>query len=399
MARSPVVVFGAFDRHNFGDLLFAHLAQALLPDEELIFAGLASRDLRPCGGHRVRSLAEVAAQIGPRPVRVLQLGGELLTCSAWQAAVMLLPPEQVQPTVAWLGRRPAPRRRWVRDVLGRDDRAPYLFARDALPAVERLVVAGVGGVDLARCAPAMRDEVLAKLRAADALSVRESRTQAVLQACGLDAPLAPDPAVAVASRFAARVARHARRGEVAAARSAFADGYVALQLSAAFGDDATLDAIAAQLGVLQADTGLGVVLFRAGAAPWHDDEDVLRRLAARLPPGRVRLVASLNPWDACALIARAALVAGSSLHARLVALAFERPRLSLVPAAEPGQARKLAASVEAWDAPLGPPVAVPAFAAAARAALAVPAAVRRHVARAALEAWDRAWAATAAALR
>ncbi|NWG74557.1 MAG: polysaccharide pyruvyl transferase family protein, partial [Rubrivivax sp.] len=44
MAPSPVVVFGAFDRHNLGDLLFAHLAQALLPGEELIVAGLASRD-------------------------------------------------------------------------------------------------------------------------------------------------------------------------------------------------------------------------------------------------------------------------------------------------------------------------------------------------------------------
>ena len=399
MGDRPIVVFGAFDRHNLGDLLFAHLAQALLPGDELVFAGLAPRDLRPFGGHRVRSLAEVAADVGDRPLRVLQLGGELLTCSAWQAAVMLLPPDQVQPTVAWLGRRPSTRRRWVRDVLGRDDRAPYLFARDALPNIERLVVAGVGGVDLARCPPAMRAEVLAKLRQADALGVRDRRTQAALHAAGLDAALVPDPVVAVASFFPARVARHARRGDVAAARRAFAAGYVALQLSAAFGDDATLDTIATQLTALQAATGLGAVLFRAGAAPWHDDEDVLRRLAARLPAGRVHLFASLDPWDVCALIARATLVGGSSLHVRLVALAFERPRLSLVPPAEPGQARKLAATVEAWDTPLGKPVEATALDAAARTALAVPAAARRRVAHDALEAWTTAWAAAAAALR
>ena len=46
----PLILFGAFDRHNFGDLLFPHIATALLPGRELRFAGLALRDLRPYGG-------------------------------------------------------------------------------------------------------------------------------------------------------------------------------------------------------------------------------------------------------------------------------------------------------------------------------------------------------------
>lgn len=383
---TPVVVFGAFDRHNLGDLLFAHLAQALLPSEELIFAGLASRDLRPLGGHRVQSLAEVVAAVGERPVRVLQLGGELLTCSAWQAAVMLLPPEQVQPTVAWLGPRPATRRRWVREVLGRDDRAPYVFARDALPAVERLVVAGVGGVDLARCAPALRDEVLAKLRAADALSVRDRVTQRALRDAGVDSVLVPDPAVLVSRHFGAEIDTHARRGEPAGVAAAFADGYVAVQVSAAFADDATLDALAQQLRGVQAATGLGVALFCAGAAPWHDDPGVLQRLAARLP--RAQVFASLHPWDVCALVARARAVCASSLHARIVALAFARSRVSLRPPREPGQRRKLAAFVETWDADAGAPVDVPGLAAAVLDAIAMPAATLSRAADRATAAWQ-----------
>ena len=51
---TPVILFGAFDRHNFGDMLFPHVAAALLPDREPIFAGLAERDLRAEGGHRAR---------------------------------------------------------------------------------------------------------------------------------------------------------------------------------------------------------------------------------------------------------------------------------------------------------------------------------------------------------
>jgi hypothetical protein len=388
---SPIVVFGAFDRHNLGDLLFAHLAQALLPGEALIFAGLASRDLRPFGGHRVQSLAEVAAAVGETPVRVLQLGGELLTCSAWQAAVMLQPPEQVQPTVAWLRRRPSTRRRWVRDVLGRDDRAPYVFARDALPHVERLVVAGVGGVDFARCPAPMRDEVTAKLRGADTVSVRDRRTRRALQDAGLDAALVPDPAVLVAQHFGAKIDAHARRGEPARVAAAFAGGYVAIQASAAFGDDATLEALAQQLRGVPAATGLGVVLFRAGAAPWHDDLGVLQRLAARLPPRHVHVATSLHPWDACALIARASAVAASSLHARIIALAFSRPRVSVRPPSEPGQHHKLAAFVETWDADAGAPVEVRHTGAALRDAIATPAATLGRAAGRAAAVWQEHW--------
>lgn len=44
---STTIVFGAFDRHNLGDLLFAHVAAALLPrDETVVFAGLAARVTR-----------------------------------------------------------------------------------------------------------------------------------------------------------------------------------------------------------------------------------------------------------------------------------------------------------------------------------------------------------------
>ena len=42
----PTILFGAFDRHNFGDLLFPHVAAALLPGRKLAFAGLAERDPR-----------------------------------------------------------------------------------------------------------------------------------------------------------------------------------------------------------------------------------------------------------------------------------------------------------------------------------------------------------------
>ena len=102
----PTILFGAFDRHNFGDLLFPHIAAALLPDTPVLFAGLAAVDLRQYGGHQVQSLPQLAAEWGKSPVNLMDVGGEILTCDAWLTAVMLLPQQQVQSVIARFDSQP-----------------------------------------------------------------------------------------------------------------------------------------------------------------------------------------------------------------------------------------------------------------------------------------------------
>ena len=235
--RTPIILFGAFDRHNFGDLLFPHIAAALMPGRPLVFAGLAERDIRRWGGHQVVALPRLAMHIGDRPRKLVHVGGEILTCDAWRAAVMLLPPQQAQQTIAYLETRPRERIDWVHRMLGTSALAPYTVSRQAYPGLLSVVYSGVGGVAMQQVDPEMRAEVLANLRAADAVGVRDRVTLEPLVAAGVGARLMPDPAVMVAELFGARIRRRARRGEVAQMRRAFPQGYVAVQFSADFGDD------------------------------------------------------------------------------------------------------------------------------------------------------------------
>ncbi len=371
-----IVLFGAFDRHNLGDLLFPHVVAALLRArgivDEFVFAGLFDRDLRACDGHDVRALAPLMAEPDPRPVTLIHVGGEVLSCDAWRAAVMLLPAGQVQSTVAHLEHRPAERNAWVRKMLGTASHAPYTAARKQWPAVEHVIYNAVGGVDLDHCDAVLRDEVLGRLRAADAVGVRDRQTHTLLAAAGIVAALLPDPAVMVAELFAARIHDHAQRGEVAHVCARFPQGYLAIQFSAEFGDDRTLDAIAAQLDVVTARSGLGVALFRAGAAPWHDDLDAYRRLVARLRVASAHVFESLGIWDLCALIAAGCGFCGSSLHGRIVALAFGRPRVNLQLPVAVGEPSKQQTFAETWDgAPLPTIVPIDSLAAGIETAQAV----------------------------
>jgi len=371
---TPVVLFGAFDRHNLGDLLFPHIAQAMLGEVPVRFAGLAARDLRDVGGHRVEAIGELIAGWGDAPARLLHVGGETLTCAAFEAAVMLLEGDALQPTLRHLDAHPAERGAWLHRMLGRDSPLPYVLSRRDWPALRRVVHAGVGGVELDRLDAARCEALLARLREADAVAVRDARTRAALARHGLAASLIPDPAVLVAELFVERIARHAAGGEPAALRARFAQGYLAVQCSAVFGDDATLDALADALSRCAAASGLGVVLWRAGAAPWHDDQALLQRLAARLPAGQAQVAASLDVWDLCALIAGSAAVVASSLHARIVAGAFAHACVSRQPPAAAQRITKLDAWVETWEPERRGSVATPAaLAPALDAALSRPA--------------------------
>jgi len=347
---STTIVFGAFDRHNLGDLLFAHVAAALLPrDETVVFAGLAARDLRPFGGHRVEALHALRDDARLRGARLVHAGGEILTCRAHDAAVMLLDPAEVDATLAYLAAHPGEEPAWREAMLGTRDEMPYVVGRDAFRWLASVSFAGVGGVALDALPDDARAAVLERLVSADALTVRDAVTQAQLHTAGVVAPLAPDPAELVETLFGDAIRARVTEPPIAGLRQAFPAGWLAVQLSTEFADDATLDALAAQLEAVPQDTGLGVVLFRAGAAPWHDDPALLARLARRLPLRHLRVFESLELWDVCALLSHAHAVLCSSLHGGIVARAFGVPALGLEPP-RPAQGRKLAAYGSTWHA-------------------------------------------------
>lgn len=345
----PAILFGAFDRHNLGDLLFPHITAAMLAGEHLIFAGLAERDLSCHGGHRVRAQAQLAANLGDRPANIIHVGGELLTCEAWQAAVMLLPPDQVQQTLLRLDRHPEARQAWARSKLGTAALAPYTLPRSLFHPESRIIYNGVGGVELGRCDAAMRTEVLANLQAANAVGVRDKQTLAHLQEAGITARLIPDPVVMLAELFGEKIRRRTQGRELAGILTAFPQGYIAVQFSADFGTDATLIKIATQLDDVTSSTGYGVVFFRAGAVPWHDELLCYQRVAARMHTPSVKIFTSLNIWDICALIACSRVYCGSSLHGRIVAMAFAMPRISLIHPDPANRPAKQAAFAATWE--------------------------------------------------
>lgn len=345
--RTParrLILFGAFDRHNFGDLLLAHCAAAVHHRRNPVFAGLLSRDLSALGGHRLRSVAEVIAAHRNEATDFVHVGGEVLTTTAWEAAVMLQPLADAARAIALHDGNSRARRAWAEATLGTRRRIPYAFSAADLPADWTVHFNAVGGVALDRLPTEEHAEVLGALRSAGSVSVRDAVTHAALARAGISAGLVPDPASATARLFGESISLRARDGEVAAIAHRM-PRWIAVQVAAHWGDDATLERIATALRNRATQLAAGVVLFRAGFAPWHDDRETLARLAGRLADVPVALFESAHVLDICALLAGARAYLGTSLHGWIVADSFRVPAHCLV---HDGR-DKAAAYIDTWQ--------------------------------------------------
>lgn len=359
---APLILFGAADRHNFGDLLLARIAEAEA-GRPVIHAGLAMRDLSAYGGVPVVALGELARswpeRYGNAPADLLHIGGEILDCDAWSAAVMLCADAQADDVVRRLDGRPEAAD-WAAQQLaagvgspgrGRGDCSPggapggeqhglageagapwvpYLARRALFAHPGTWRVRAVGGVGLARRPWAFRRAVAEGLRGMASVTVRDVHTRDALAELGIATTLEVDPVVRVTRCFGAQIAARRASSPLAELARALPAGYVAVQFGGEFADDASLRRVAQALAGLPAEWG--VVFFRAGATPWHDRDAVYLRLiesflsgAGQGVPRAARLFPSLDVFDIAALIAGARQVLATSLHVGIVARAGAVP--------------------------------------------------------------------------
>ena len=295
-----------------------------------------------------------------------------MTCDSWQAAVMALSIGDAAKAIARYGSDVPSRLSWALRMIGFSGQAPYIVPKRLFQNPAAFVHFGIGGVDLDKRDSAFLEELRRKMLEADDVCVRDTTTKTMLDGAGVNCRLVPDSVVLIKELFADRIRIHGQRGEPTRVKKVFPQGYMAVQFNEEFGSDATLDAIAAQINKAALDLGLAIVLFRAGAAPWHDDMNVYARFAARLPAAIVRLFESLNIWNICALLAGCRVFCGTSLHARVIATAFCVPCVTIT--ADPKRMTKQQAYRATWErAACGEVVGISGIATALQAAMEVPA--------------------------
>lgn len=333
-ARERVLFVGAYERDNFGDLLFLLVSEQYLTEAgfDVVAAAPLAADMTELLDRKVDAFVPLLEQESFSQVWTVggEVGGTRVSTALWMSASA----ETWRRYKAGDAQQKAAMRR---DLIGETDiESPYMprlsqFPRNsATPAVLNSVgLAGISGRDAGD-----RERLVRILREATAVSVRDRLSSELLSKHGVDHVLVPDVVHTI------RYTHPRPEGEAGS-------GAVLVQANRKFLAAHGIEHVAEALAASPALAPFPIRLFAAGLAPNHDsleDYEQLAEAVRRHAPGRdIEVIdGSRRPWDLVDEIRRAHLWIGGSLHGRIVSAAYDVPRISL-------PKRKLDTYALTWD--------------------------------------------------
>lgn len=343
------MLVGAFERDNFGDLLFLRLTEERLRDAGLdtVAAAPMASDMSETLGRFVPAYQPLLAS---RPFSVVwSVGGELGGVDQAGAYRFSLSADEfrIYQEADEVGRLA------IAEVLsgGRITGPAYLPQLSGWPrqANTRSVLNSVGLSGASALDEAAFDGFLAAVRRADSITVRDRASSRLLDELERSHRLAPDVVHAIATLLPPRqvepkvLVQISERELEARTEAAFIDALLAAESIAPF----------------------ELVFFAAGTATGHDSLTRYRSLVRELKAAgrnRIRVIEERRPEALVAEIASAALWIGTSLHGRVVSAAYRVPRVGLTTV-------KLDMYAAEWDPAMPFGVNPAGLPAAARAAL------------------------------
>ena len=331
--RTQVIVYGAYDRHNYGDLLFAIVLKRYLEADKrlsVLVAATKKSDLSSYGALPTMPLRQALAATRQQPKTMLIVdGGECLTAQ-WESILGYLAPQiayyPIKASPYLLGQKTFTRMSRALTSIPSD--MPLVLGERELPGVQ-VMYNSVGGNEISKKPPAIHDAIARNLRDCTYVSVRDRETSAELEKLDIAHNLVPDSAVLISDLYPV-------------VPSSCEPGHIVFHISDHHAKR-RVEAIAQQLTELNISTGLKIALLTIGKAPGHADDGPLDKLQSMLGDRAFR-VDSGKIDDIIQCIATSKLYCGTSLHGAITALAYAVPQVALLP----NKVVKLSSFLETW---------------------------------------------------
>lgn len=331
--KIDVIAYGAYDRHNYGDLLFAIVLKHYLEADgrfRVLNAATKQSDLSSFGALPTMALKEALEITREHPNTLLVVaGGECLTAQ-WESIIGYLAPQiayyPIKASPYLIGHRQFIRLSRAFTSIPSD--LPLVLGERELPGYQ-VMYNSVGGNEISRKQPLIHAAIERNLKDCSYISVRDRETSAELDKLGIEHHLVPDSAVLISDIFP-------QQPEPAE------PGHIVFHISEHFSRRRIND-IAEQLTELSDSTGLKIALLTIGKAPGHSDDEPLDRLQSLLGERAYR-VDSGHIQDIISCIATSRLYCGTSLHGAITALTYAVPQIALLPR----RVIKLSSFLETW---------------------------------------------------
>lgn len=307
------VLVGAYERDNFGDILFLHATRHWLGDRVSRATAPFSGDTTVVDGDLIDGYVPVLN--GANVPFVWVVGGETggTTLSQAASAADRDPASPGLPSFA----------------------SPYMPRPSRYPASAgaKYVINSVGVAPAVGLSGRRRIETIGAIREASFLSVRDRGSAALLDRWDIPHHVAPD----IVHTIRTSIGLPDGPSEPDVALVQFKERHIA-----AHGLEQVAQALVSSAGLRP----FRIRLFSAGEAPGHDSTEVLHRLADEIRriegSDRVDVSTARTSLEKAAEIARCGLWVGTSLHGFIISTAYGVPRVALL-------LEKVARYARSWD--------------------------------------------------
>ena len=331
--ENHILIIGAFDRFNYGDLLFPLVIEAQLATYgqsfDTRYFGIIKSDLSALGGKPTDDIRAFyrACRETTGHTSVIVAGGEAVAVT-WSSLLLALS-SKFKRTHRFHHRlnKVIDLNAFAKRRLHGETELPFVFTASDFAGVDRIIFNSLGGSEID---PATFDRFSGlrdKLRNVDYFAVRDVATQQHLANQGIQTHLYPDSAILMSNFYPTALLAERVSPQITEYVARNRHRYLFFQIKNNHAKT-NEQLIARQLDAIARQTGLHLCLCPIGKALNHDDHLALQRIAPLLAQPNT-LIDEVTIWDIMYLIANAGVYAGTSLHGAITAMSYAVPYVGI----------------------------------------------------------------------
>lgn len=303
---NKTILYGAFGRYNFGDILFPYIIEKLLAENnikaDLEYCDILSRDMSRHGGHKVKSIVDFLNYSDL--INVIHVGGQTLACDM-KFAIKMFNPDGIDLNI--------PKLKKISPLA-------YILSKSDFVKPNKFILNSAGGFSMQACQ---------KIKNYDHISLRDYESFKKFIKNRLENSIhCVDSAILTKRFFENAIAERNNAEYIKEIHKSVGSNYIAVQMNTGFYHNNRNSIIKCLYEIIQ-ESNLPLVLFAAGTAPYHDKFETYHEFSKYLPKNMLHVCESENCWDVCNIISNASFVLGTSLHVRILSMQYFKPRATL----------------------------------------------------------------------
>lgn len=335
MLKKSINIIGAFDRYNYGDLLFPIVIEKyiekyksyLLDEYDLEYYGLVESDLSKVGGKKTKPLKNLYSKEIKEDSMVIVSGGDVLAARISSMDVDLSS-NNMSTIMKKIIIKIISRRKFEEFSMRKFDsktRFPWVVDKSSFSKKVYVTYNAVGGSTVSALPREEIAFIKECLKDSDYISVRDEKSLDNIKE--LNPKIAPDSATIMSEFFPIEVLETKITTKVRDAVSSCDKGYICIQtnLCSVRGKEQEL---VDEIEKIVNESGLEVVLLPIGIAANHDDNIALRRIKGLFKIDTI-YIEDVNTYDIMYFIAKSKFFAGTSLHGNITSMSYNVPHIGL----------------------------------------------------------------------